>query len=205
MEIIRASINDTDIFTKDELNFGACCFYTEDRKNKYFFEIKGFNATIFSNTCGFIDDVIDEFMFYSGFITTVKDSNGNILREKLNRKPFLLDISIIQPSQFFINKSKLENCLTWIKNLCNIFIPITIRENEYISLDGHTRIKAALELGYTHVNVYFDECNVYIFNFVEEAKKRNIFSVSQMELLDNEEYELRWNRYCDDFFASQYL
>ena len=68
MKIIRAGFNDTDIFSKEELIFGGCCFFTEDRLSKYFFEIKNREATLFANTDQHINKTINEFLFYSGFI-----------------------------------------------------------------------------------------------------------------------------------------
>ena len=40
MKIIRAEINDTDIFNESELDFGACCFFTEDKRYKYFSKLR---------------------------------------------------------------------------------------------------------------------------------------------------------------------
>ncbi|MCL2421779.1 MAG: hypothetical protein FWD03_07980 [Defluviitaleaceae bacterium] len=202
MEIVRANTKDTDIFSKAELDFGACCFFTEDRKSKYFFEIKGREATFYTNTDQYIDKAIEEFLFYSSFITSVKDKNGQVLETKHPAKPYLLEISKIQPSQFFINEVKLESCKKWIKSAEDIFIPIVIKDGKYISQDGHTRMKAAIDLGYTAVYVYPDEYDDTIFHFVDEAVRRNINSVMDMEIVSDEEYKVKWDGFCDDLFKS---
>ena len=49
------------------------------------------------------------------------------------------------------------------------YIPIVIKEGNNISLDGHTRMRAALDLGFTSVYVYLDEFDETIFHFVDEA------------------------------------
>ena len=36
MEIIRAGLHDTDVFDKSKLDFGGCCFFTEDKLNRYY-------------------------------------------------------------------------------------------------------------------------------------------------------------------------
>jgi len=202
MKIIRAGLSDLDIFSADELNRGACCFYTEDRRNRYFFEIRGREATLFSNTEQYICQAIEEFLFYSGFVRTIKDKDGKSLIARTLNEPYLYDICKIQPSQFFINEDKLHSCKTWIKGLEDVFIPIAIKDGISISLDGHTRMRAALDLGFTSVYVYLDEYDETIFHFVDEAVKRKVHSVVDMEIISADDYKVKWNKFCDDLFVS---
>lgn len=201
MKIIRAEINDRDIFNEEELKYGACCFYTEDRDTRYFFKIKSQEATLHANKQIFIDEVIDEFLFYSGFVTLVKDCDGNILYERKGIKAELFEISRIQPSQFYINERKLMNCRQWIKEKKDIMIPISMIDGKAVSLDGHTRLRAAIDLGYDYVYVYHEKCDEYIYYFVNEAIRRNIFSVSDMDIVKDEEYKFKWHKFCNEFFT----
>ena len=202
MEIIRAEITDTDIFNESDLVFGACCFYTEDKNCKYIFKIQGTEATLFTNTDKYKNQAIEEFIFYSGFITTIKDKDGNILLTRAPVKAYAFEISKIQPSQFYVNEKKLERCKKWIKKPEDILIPIVIKDDKVISLDGHTRLRAALDLGYTSAYVYPNEYDDTIFLFVDEAVRRGITSVSDMELVSAEEYKIKWDKFCDDLFSS---
>jgi len=203
MKIIRASIDDTDIFSENELNFGACCFFTEDKLCKYFFEIEGRVATLFSNSQQYTFQAINEFLFYSGFITTIRDENGAVLLNRKPNKAYLYEISKLQVSQFYISEVKLESCKKWIRCQDDIFVPIVVSDGKTILIDGHTRVRAANDLGYSSVNVYLDEFDDYIFHFVSEAIKRKINNVSDMELICHEEYKLKWYKFCDDFFKRQ--
>ena len=117
-------------------------------------------------------------------------------------EPYLYKISQIQPSQFYINEKKLQNYKKWIKNIENIFIPVIINKNNCISLDGHTRIKAAIDLGYDSVYIYPDEYDKNIFYFVDEAINRKIYSVYDMEIITDEDYKLKWDKFCDNLFNS---
>ena len=200
MEIIRAGLNDTEIFSKDELDYGGCCFFSEDKLYKYFFRIKGREATLFANTKQYISQAIESFLFYSSFVTSIKDESGHTLITRTKCEPYLYEISKIQPSQFYISEKKLESCKKWITKLEDIFVPIVIKDGISISLDGHTRMRAALDLGYDSVYVYPDEYDETIFRFVDETIKRQISSVSDMELVSDEEYEIKWNKFCDDLF-----
>jgi hypothetical protein len=203
MKIIRAEINDTDMFNKNELIYGVCCFYTEDRLCRYFFEINGRGATLHSNTEKYITQAIEEFLFYSGFVVSIKDRYENILFTKTCDEPYLYEIRKIQPSQFYVSESKLDNAKKWIKSYRDIFIPVVIKDGRTVSLDGHTRMKAAEELGYTSVYVYPDDYNECIFGFVNEAIKRRIHSVSDMKIVPDDEYKIKWDQFCDEFLQSQ--
>lgn len=200
MKIIRAETNDTDLFSVQELSHGACCFFTEDRISRYFFEIKGREATLFTNTEQYIREAIDAFLFYSGFLTSVQDANGKTLATRTPNKPYLCEVSKIQPSQFYVNQKKLENCKKWIKSHEDITIPIVRKDGKTISLDGHTRLRAALDLGYPSVYVYLSDYDETIFHFVDEAVRRGICRAADMELVSEEDYRLKWDRFCDDLF-----
>ena len=170
---------------------------------RYFFRISGREAILFTDTHKYIPEVINEFLFYSGFISTIRDEKGAILLDKKPSESYLCEISKLQPSQFYINKTKLENCKKWIKSQDDIFVPIVVRDGKTILQDGHTRVLAAMELGYSCVNVYPECWDSYIFDFVDEAVKRGINNISDMNLLTDEEYQVKWYGFCDEFFGGQ--
>ena len=201
MQIIRADIHDTDLFSKEQLTFGACCFFSEDRTCKYFFKINGHEATLFANTPQHTAQAIEEFLYFSGFITTIKDEKGHVLAEKAPNAPFLHEILKIQPSQFYISEEKLARCKSWIKTPEDVLIPIIIKDDKTIALDGHTRLKAAIDLGFTHAYTYTEESGDYIFEFVNEAIRRGVQNVSDMEILKEQDYNTKWNKFCDEFLS----
>ncbi|MCL2558599.1 MAG: ParB/RepB/Spo0J family partition protein [Treponema sp.] len=201
MKIIRADEKDLDLFAADELRFGACCFFSEDRACKYFFVINGREATLRANSEKYISRAIDEFLFYSGFIVAIKDAAGAVLATRKPREPYPLKIADIQPSQFYLSETKLKSCKTWIKGPQDIFIPIAMREGRAISLDGHTRMRAALDLGFDFVNVYREDHDGLVFRFAEEAVRRQVNGVPDMRILNDDDYALKWHKFCDDFLA----
>ncbi|MDO5152689.1 MAG: hypothetical protein Q4D50_04940 [Eubacteriales bacterium] len=42
-----------------------------------------------------------------------------------------------------------------------------------------------------------------IYGFVEEAVKRNIRTPYDLQLVSHEEYEEKWNKFCDNYFAQK--
>lgn len=203
MKIIRASLDDTDLFDKNHLDFGACCFYSEDRKCKYFFSINKQEATLYMSEEQFVDEAIDEFVFYSGFVTTIRNSDGRVLKERNVGKLAPCLISEIQPSQFYISELKLQNCKKWLTNQSGLMIPVVVKDGKTIALDGHTRLRAALDLGFETAQIFSEEYDDYIFTFANEAIRRGIRSVSDMEIVSAEEYKIKWHKYCDDIFGNQ--
>ncbi|MCL2415285.1 MAG: hypothetical protein FWD01_00570 [Defluviitaleaceae bacterium] len=176
------------------------CFFTENRKHKYLFEISGQEAILHTKTDKYLQQAIDEFIFYSGFIVLIKDAKDGILLER-EVATQLHKIAKIQPSQFYISEQKLKDCKKWIKSPQDIFVPITISEDgKTIALDGHTRIRAALDLGYDSIFVYEEETGKYIFDFADETMRRGINCVADMEIISAEEYQEKWHKFCDDFF-----
>lgn len=89
----------------------------------------------------------------------------------------------------FINTSK------------DVIVPVTKdSQGRYISLDGHSRLKVALDKGIPTVNVYESQADAYISDFVQEAKSRQIESISDVSVLSHADYQSNWIDYCTDYF-----
>ena len=112
-------------------------------------------------------------------------------------------IEEIQPSQFYVDEDKIEAVKTFITSPKDIIIPVMKENGKYISLDGHTRLAAAIELGYDEVIAFCTEAGDYIFDFVNEAKKRGIHTPYDLKKVPHEEYEVVWNQFGDEFFTEK--
>ncbi|MCL2015852.1 MAG: ParB/RepB/Spo0J family partition protein [Defluviitaleaceae bacterium] len=205
--ITRATPTNTDIFTPQQLQNGACCFFSEDtksnKKSTYFFEIRGQTAVLSTSATEktFIQAAIQEFLLYSNFIHKICDVQGNVLMQKPPQKLQLVEISKIQPSQFYISQQKLADCQNWLVSEKAVYIPIMGRGGKLIALDGHTRLKAAANLGFAKIFVYEDFSEDYILDFVAACENRHIYSVFDMTVLNGEEYNLKWLKYCAEYFS----
>ena len=112
-----------------------------------------------------------------------------------------LRLDQIQPSQFYVDEDKIVAVSSFIHNENDIIIQVLPFEGRYISLDGHTRLYYAVMKGWTSVRAVCDTSGDYIYDFVKEAQRRNIHSPKDMKLLTHREYEEKWNRFCDAYFA----
>ncbi|MDU1412319.1 MAG: hypothetical protein E6929_05840 [Clostridium sp.] len=148
-------------------------------------------------------DVIDEFRFYSEHITNFYNENNELIKTFPEVDVFDIEINNIQPSQFFVDLDKVNAIETFIRDEEDIIIALIKKDDQFISLDGHTRLYYAVSKGYSKVKGFLTEADESIYGFVEEARKRNVFNPSQLILVPHDEYEIKWNKFCDDFFSQR--
>ena len=148
-------------------------------------------------------EVIDEFRFYSEHITNFYNEDNELIKAFPEVDVFDIEINNIQPSQFFVDLDKVNAIETFIKDEDDIIIALIKKDDQFISLDGHTRLYYAVSKGYSKVKGFLTETDDSIYGFVEEARKRNVFNPSQLILVPHDEYEIKWNKFCDDFFSER--
>lgn len=159
-------------------------------------------ALIKYNSLTYLEEVMDEMHFYAGHVTKIIDEKGTILKTYPCVQLFTIPLKDIQPSQFYVSQSKLEklqNALT-IEHIC---IPVARIKDQWVCLDGHTRLKYLETQHIPTVQVYEEEAFPYLDEFVAEAIKRHITSIADCALLSEEEYALKWHAFCDAFFKAK--
>ena len=149
-----------------------------------------------------LDEAIEELRFYAGHISVILDEKGNVYKSYPKSLFFLLDIDGIQPSQFYVSGQKLQRIKENMK-ISDICIPVAKLNNQWVSLDGHTRLKYLEQLNIKQATVYEEELPKYIEKFVLEAQSRGIASIADCAILDPIEYEKKWNAFCDEFFQKE--
>ena len=73
-------------------------------------------------------------------------------------------------------------------------------DERYVSLDGHTRLSVAVDRGYTSVKGFLADGGDWVQKFVHEALLRGILTPYDMQVLSHSEYDLKWNKFCDELF-----
>lgn len=162
-------------------------------------EVEIFAATKATVRCpqAYQEQLIEEFRFYAEHITEFYDETGTCLAKFEPVQLFDVPLSQIQPSQFFVDREKKAAVATFIHSPEDIIIPMVRDHTGYISLDGHTRLSVAADLGFPVVKGFLTQGDVLLDAFVQEARHRGITSVSHMEVLSHSEYELKWYGCCD--------
>ena len=77
-----------------------------------------------------------------------------------------------------------------------------IIKGRYISLDGHTRLYYAVLNEWKAVRAVVESSDVYIFDFVKEAQKREIYTPQDIKMVSHSEYEKKWYQFCDEYFKT---
>ncbi|MBQ6288322.1 MAG: hypothetical protein IJK71_03645 [Clostridia bacterium] len=148
-------------------------------------------------------ELIEEFRFHAPHITRFFDEAGSLLAEYPVPEIIEVEIDRIQPSQFFVDEEKLAAIRSFIHQPEDVTIQVLPWNDRFISLDGHTRLYAAVQEGFPSVKAVISETNEWVWPFVLEAEKRKIFSPRDLILLSHDDYEVQWNQYCDSVFAQQ--
>lgn len=147
--------------------------------------------------------IIEEFLFFTPHITMFYNEKHEIVKQYKKAELLTLSLDEIQPSQFYVDKDKIAAVSTFLDKGEEIIIQVSKYQDRYISLDGHTRLYYAVLQHFKTVRAVLAETDAYIFDFVEEAVKRGICTPKDLILLSHEEYEEKWNKYCDEYFSNK--
>ena len=151
----------------------------------------------------FYDEIIEEFRFYAEHICRFYNERRELIKEFEEMKLFQVRLGDVQPSQFYVDEDKIEAVKSFISRPEDIVIPLAKDGADYISLDGHTRLAVAVELGYEYIMGFLTETNEYVFAFAKGAKKRGIHTPYDLNRVSHDEYEVVWNQFCDKFFEEE--
>ena len=202
MEIERVDVYEDGRFSQKVL-YQHGCFLVEGQP--YEIEILSSQSAAVRGTCPDVfPELIEEFRFYAPHVTHFVDAHGDtILRlPPVERKK--VPLVQIQPSQFYVDTEKLKSIETFLTSWEDIVIPALQVGEQYIALDGHTRLYCAVMRHWDTVYVVLDSAGNYIYDFVREAQRRGITSPLDLELLEHEEYDSKWNQYCDNYFSGKF-
>lgn len=148
-------------------------------------------------------EVIDVFRFHAPHITVFLNTEGGLVKEYPPVPRFPIALDRIQPSQFYVDCEKLAAVQDFITSWNEIVIPVIAAGERYIALDGHTRLYFAAIHHWNKVYAVLDTAGDYIWDFVHEARSRQIVTPKDLELLRHEEYVRRWDSYCEAYFSKR--
>lgn len=146
--------------------------------------------------------LIDQFRFYTPHITRFYDENRRIIKDFPAAQLLTLKLEQIQPSQFYVDRDKIAAVSNFIHKAEDIIIQVLPYQGRFISLDGHTRLYYAVMQGWEHVRAVAETDDGWVHGFVEEAKKRSIYTPADLIPVSHAEYVEKWDGFCDAFFAA---
>lgn len=149
------------------------------------------------------DALTEEFRFYAPQITRFIDADGVPIRTDPPAELITVPLDRIQPSQFYVDRDKLRAVSTFLSRSEDIIIQVLPDGDRFISLDGHTRLYYAVEMGWQTVRAVVSSSDDWVYPFVREARARGVFAPKDMVPLSHGEYVEKWDRFCDALFAAQ--
>lgn len=202
VEIKRIDTYDDERFTPKVLTQHGAFLVNESMA--YEVEIISPTEAVIRGDEAYYTEVIDEFRFFAEHITRFVDASGNVVAEYAPVAVFDVPIGKIQPSQFYVDQTKKAAVSTFVRQEADVVIPLVRYGERFISMDGHTRLSVAIDKGFEKVKGFIAESGDWLQQFVDEAEKRHILSPYDLITLSHEEYEVKWNRFCDDLFSTQH-
>lgn len=198
MKIIRTY---EDNYYKEKSRILGNCFNVKISNITYHYEfiIQNNTAVINTDNQEYINEVIEKFRFYNKYISTFKTKDNSFYKSFDDVYTYKLPISVIQPSQFFINEDKLNHLDNYL-DIDEIYLPVNIINDEYVLLDGHHRLYLAYLNHLKMVNVYLDDYDYSISDFVYFAKEQNIKNIKDLKVISKELYKELWDGFCDQYF-----
>lgn len=149
------------------------------------------------------EELIEYFRFHAPHISRFFDEAGATVAEFPAPELVRVKLENIQPSQFFIDETKLAAIESFIRCEDDIIIQVKPYGERFISLDGHTRLYHAVKSGFSSVRAVVSDSDEWVFKFVHEAERRGVIEPKDMVLLPHEKYVVEWDEYCDSVFAQQ--
>lgn len=199
MNIERINTYQDTRFSQTALNQHGC--FLADGEPYEIEILSSREAVIRGREEGVYPEIIEEFRFFTPHITMFYSENHTIIQEFPPAEFLTVSLKDIQPSQFYVDKDKIAAIESFIRSGMDIVIQVCKKEDRFISLDGHTRLYYAVQMGWTEVRAVEASSGAYINEFVEEAIRRNIRSPYDLQLISHKEYEEKWNKFCDNYFA----
>lgn len=202
MKIERVNSYEDDRFKKIVLlQHGA--FIINDEYKCSFEIINKFEAVVeYDKEISNLDEIIEEFRYYAPQISIFKTNDGLLIKSFPKCDLIKIVLKDIQPTQFYISNHKIEAIYSFIRNPEDIIIQVGIYNNKYISLDGHTRLFYAISKGFSYVYGCKVELENQMIPFIDECKKRNVYTPYDIKMIDKSEYEEKWIKFCKNILNS---
>lgn len=199
MEITRINSYDDKRFSIIVLNqHGA---YLIDNEPYEIEIVSKDTAIVRGNNPSAYEELIEEFRYHAPHVCKFLDDTGAMIKEYPIAEKTWIELLSIQPSQFYVDEDKLEAIKSFINSEEDIVVQVIPWNDRFISLDGHTRLYLAYLLGFRQVKAVIVEQEEWVWQFVSETQKRGIITPKDMTLLSHEDYEVKWNQFCDTLFA----
>lgn len=180
-----------DTYYSEEARILGRCYNVikDDKIYHYEFQTNKNKATILCDSLGYIEEVVEEFYNNNLNIYEYTTPDGSFYKSYDPVFTFKLPLSILQPTQVFLNQERLKQLKAFV-DIENLFIPVQIIDDEYIVLGKHHLLYLAMQEEYKMVEVYIQNATNKQKELLYLAKEQNIKRMEDMHIIPQDEYEL---------------
>ncbi len=193
------------LFDEKTVRHGLAFFAVDgDEEHPFEFTIETTHQARLKGTPSrFVEEAIETFLFYNGHISRIIDEQGKTLYETSRKDIVEHPLATLGVSQFHVSSHRVKDVKTWVKEPQDIIVAVTRIHGKTVARDGHTRLKVAQMMGFSHVHVFFESHDDIFEAFYYEARKRNIWSIADVTIVSPEVFQRDWDDFCDAFICEQ--
>ena len=201
MQILKEYL-ETKLNTESKL-LGYCYKVIDDNDNIYFYEFFKENniAYVKYDNPDYLEAVLEEFRYSYEYCNIIKSKDDCFYAEYDKVFSFKLPIECIQPTQLFLNETRINRLETIIEPK-NIHLSVKILDDKYVLIGDHHLLYSLKQIGERMVNVFInttlDESIIdSINNLTYVLKEQNIKSIDKCELVNDKTYNELSKQYID--------
>jgi hypothetical protein len=117
---------------------------------------------------------------------------------------FKIGLKHIAPEQLTVDEEKLKRVSSWIEVPEDVIICCVKINDKTVSIDGHSRLVAALRKGFEHVYAFYDPSDndiEFFKNCLKWCEDENIYSIYDLSerVVSPEEHQRLWCDRCQKY------
>lgn len=150
---------------------------------------------------------IEEFLYWNPFTKSLYYQEEVIINYHAV-EIFKLPILDIQVEQLTVSKPKLDDVLKWVEKEEDVIICVIKIDNQFVCIDGYSRLLAAYLKGFKNVYCYLEKED-YDENdfreFLNWCHMENIFTVKDLvnRVVSEDEHQKIWIDKCQNYFKKK--
>ncbi len=144
------------------------------------------------------DKLIQEFLWLSPFVKSIFVDGDMIFNENAREiKKVLIDELI--PNQYSIAQSKYNNVKSWLSRVEELVVGAFEYQNNFYVIDGHSRLKAAKELGMKECFIYEEQQTPFFVELIDWCREKGVANIDDVVINPDSVHQIEWIDRCQEY------
>jgi len=151
-----------------------------------------------------LNEVVEECWYWYPYVSYIKIKE-EIIKNKNKKSVFKVRIDDIVVEQLTVDENKLRQVSCWIKEEKDIVVGLVQIDDNYVCIDGYSRLMQAYLLEFKYVYAYLEESSDFIRICRQWCIDEDIHHISDLEsrIVNSEEHQRIWVNRCQKFLKNQ--